>query len=153
MKAGEADSIEFEIPGTPVPKGRPRFSTFGKYPKAYEPHKTAVYENWVAVCYMEACPGEKPLEGAVIVEITAYFPLNKGDYNSKGEPNRRGMAKLSNGEPHTKKPDLDNLIKSILDGLGKANAWRDDSQVVAINARKAYSEEGRAIVRIIHEVR
>ena len=40
---------------------------------------------------------------------------------------------------HSKKPDLDNLIKATLDAMTQAGAWRDDSQVSTIRASKQYA--------------
>lgn len=60
-------------------------------------------------------------------------------------------------EQPTVKPDLDNCIKSILDGLNPhqetygitKGAWADDGQVVEIHAVKRYTDgEEKAIVRI-----
>jgi len=52
---------------------------------------------------------------------------------------------------HTKKPDLDNLIKLIKDACNKI-IWKDDAQVVSIFAEKVYSETPRKEVIIYHEV-
>lgn len=41
---------------------------------------------------------------------------------------------------HTVKPDLDKLIRAILDSLTNV-AYKDDSQVMKINAIKGYSDE------------
>ncbi len=40
-----------------------------------------------------------------------------------------------------RKPDLDKLIRSTLDGIGEAGIWRDDAQVVELTAVKAYPGE------------
>lgn len=40
---------------------------------------------------------------------------------------------------HTKKPDIDNLEKSVLDGLQNSGVISDDSQVVVKSSRKVYS--------------
>lgn len=42
--------------------------------------------------------------------------------------------------PHVK-PDLDKLIRSILDSGTTAGLWKGDEQVIMINAFKTYSEE------------
>jgi crossover junction endodeoxyribonuclease RusA len=38
--------------------------------------------------------------------------------------------------PATKKPDIDKLARAILDAIGSAGMWRDDSQVVTLWAQK-----------------
>jgi Holliday junction resolvase RusA-like endonuclease len=43
--------------------------------------------------------------------------------------------------PHTKKPDLDKLVRSVKDALSKV-VWQDDSQVVEVFARKEYAAPG-----------
>jgi Holliday junction resolvase RusA-like endonuclease len=40
--------------------------------------------------------------------------------------------------PKTKKPDIDNLTKAILDALNGI-AWNDDAQVAQITAKKVWS--------------
>ena len=39
-----------------------------------------------------------------------------------------------------RKPDLDNVVKAILDGLANGGAIRTDSRVVEIHARKEYGD-------------
>lgn len=46
------------------------------------------------------------------------------------------------GTPHTKKPDLDNLIKNLLD-RGTGILWTDDSRLSSIVAKKKWSEKPR----------
>lgn len=42
---------------------------------------------------------------------------------------------------HTKKPDLDKLVRAVKDALTGV-MWTDDSQVMEISARKVYANEG-----------
>ena len=46
-------------------------------------------------------------------------------------------------EPHTKKPDLDNLTKQLKDAMTRLQFWSDDRQVVRIACEKRYGEQGR----------
>ena len=55
----------FTIYGEPVPKGRPRFSTRGKFPVAYTPEKTKIYESDVGMMAKAAMGASEPLEGAL----------------------------------------------------------------------------------------
>ena len=47
---------------------------------------------------------------------------------------------LSGQIRHTKRPDIDNISKIVMDALNGI-AWHDDSQVISILARKQYAEE------------
>ena len=47
----------------------------------------------------------------------------------------------------TKKPDLDNVIKAVLDALNGV-AYKDDSRIVRIEARKEYSDSPRLEIHI-----
>ena len=47
----------------------------------------------------------------------------------------------------TTKPDLDNLIKSILDPLNGV-FWRDDSIIIKLEATKSYGDTARIEVEI-----
>lgn len=44
---------------------------------------------------------------------------------------------LEGRKQHTVKPDLDNLVKAILDALNGV-AWHDDAQVVELHISKQY---------------
>ena len=45
----------------------------------------------------------------------------------------------------TKKPDVDNVVKSIFDGLNKV-AFKDDTQIVELHCSKRYSYTPRVEV-------
>ena len=47
----------------------------------------------------------------------------------------------------TKRPDVDNVIKCVADGLNGI-AWRDDSQIVSVLANKFYSTRPRVEIEI-----
>lgn len=78
---------------------------------------------------VEAClpvlNGTPPLEGPVGVSVLFLLPRPKSAPRRVTEP-----AKL---------PDLDKLVRALLDGLTTAGAWRDDAQVVTIGASKAFA--------------
>ena len=74
-------SISFNIPGEPQGKGRPRFSTRGGFVKTYTPEKTASYENFVKVCYLNEFYDFK-ITGEIDAEIIAYFSIPK-NFNKK----------------------------------------------------------------------
>ena len=133
--------ITFAIYGEPVPKGRPRFSTRGKFPVAYTPEKTKAYEFEVGMMALAAMGGTKPLEGALEAFIYVTFAV-PASYSKK-----RLEACLSDIEKHTKKPDLDNVIKSVIDGMDKI-VCDNDSQITSIHATKVYGEVEKVEVMV-----
>lgn len=126
------------VEGEAIGKPRPRAALVGGRARVYTPSKAKEFEYKVAEEYRSRYRGIPPSTKPMEVEIVAYFGLNKGDYNSKGEPNKNGNAKLNGELLHTKKPDADNLAKAILDGLNGV-AWVDDTQVVKLTVAKTYS--------------
>jgi len=131
--------IMFTIYGEPVPKGRPRFSTRGKFPVAYTPEKTKNYESDVAMMAKAAMGASEPLEGALEAFIYVTFPV-PASYSKK-----RTEACLSDSEKHTKKPDLDNVVKAVLDGMSDI-VFLSDSQITSIHATKVYGEVAKVEV-------
>ena len=133
-------TFTFEIVGEPQGKGRPRFSTRGGFVKTYTPEKTASYENFVKVCYLNKYKGQK-LDGEIIAEITAYFSIPKSFSKKKRSEAIEGKIMP------TKKPDTDNIAKTILDSLNGI-AFEDDKQVVALLVKKLYGEEAKVVVTL-----
>lgn len=136
--------ITFEVLGKPQAKGRPRFARMGGFVKTYTPKETLEYENKVKLAYLSQIKGQdyKEYAGQVKVSIWAYF-----------EPIKSISKKKYNeilGTAHLKRPDLDNIQKSILDGLNGV-AWKDDSQIYNIQAYKYYDKEEKVIVEIEYE--
>ena len=106
------------IPGPPVPCGRPRLSLDGH---AYMPDRTRKYERSVRHFAKAAFPS--PIEGPV--RLTAVFYCH----------NRQ-------------RRDVDNLLKSIMDGINGI-AFADDSQVVSQSALKLVDKNfPRAVVDV-----
>lgn len=126
----------FEIEGDPVGKGRPKFSSRGGFARAYTPKKTIDYEKKVIECYT----GEK-FEGALRVEITAYYPIPKATSKKNREKMLKGEIKCE------KKPDIDNIAKIILDALNGI-AYEDDKQVVSLLVNKMYGEVPKVAVSL-----
>ena len=130
----------FNIPGKVQAKQRPRFN--GKY--AYTPDRTANYENWVKICYLEKYRNEKPLVAPLRIKIIAFYEIPKS--TSK----KRRQQMLDNKIYPTVKPDTDNIAKSILDSLNGV-AYLDDKQVVSLTVEKKYEEEASVSVWISEE--
>lgn len=130
--------ISLTIPGEPVAKARPRVTRSGI---AYTPAKTKNYETLVQELFIINYPKQALLDGQLEVKLDAYFTIPK----STSQKRKLLMAK---GEIRpTKRPDLDNVAKSVLDALNSL-AYGDDSQIVSLNVNKYYSDKPRVEVEI-----
>lgn len=140
------NSLTFTIPGAPHGKGRPRATRFGKGIRLYTDAKTASYEGLIAYAAQQALQGRAPLAGPLVVTVLVRLapPVSTS---------RKMAAAMLAGEIcPTKKPDLDNIIKSVLDGLNGV-AFGDDAQVCWINAGKVYAAMAGVDVTIHEEQR
>jgi crossover junction endodeoxyribonuclease RusA len=72
-----------------------------------------------------ALPG--PLAGPLEVRATFVLPRPPSAPKSRWAPE--------------KKPDLDKLLRALLDACTTAGAWIDDAQVVTVTASKVYATE------------
>lgn len=124
----------FTVPGEPVGKGRPKFSTAGGFAKAYTPKKTATYENLVKLSFTEQCGETHMLEGPLIVIIDAYYSIPKSVSKKKARLMKEGEILPE------KKPDCDNIAKVILDALNTI-AYKDDAQVTSLTVHKHYEND------------
>ena len=125
------------IPGRPVPKGRPRLGKHG----VYTPETTAEAEKVLQVCFKQACP--VPLEGSLELGVSFYF--RRPDSWRKEQ---RTATDEDGAEPwRLGRPDLDNLLKLLKDA-GNGILWKDDAQVVKIDAVKVYGAENETVVNL-----
>lgn len=124
----------FEAPGEPRGKMRPKASSFGGHARVYTPSKQIEYENWVRLCYEREFPDAEPFDGPLMVSMVISLPV------PKSESKKRRALMLEGRILPTKKPDIDNVMKSVLDALNGI-AYRDDSLICEATARKRYAEE------------
>ena len=130
---------EFEVPGKITGKGRPRVNTTTAI--AYTPAKTKEYEELVKQYFIIKYRMINPLEGRIKINITAYFSVPKNT-SKKQEENM-----LNNTISPTKKPDIDNIAKIILDALNKL-AFKDDNQITKLEIEKKYGTEEKISVKV-----
>lgn len=123
--------LKFNVIGKIQPKQRPRFVRKGAYIQTYTPEATLKYQKLVADSYLMEYGNLKPLTGALIVEIGAFFNVPKS-YSKK-------KRKELYGTPNTQhNGDIDNVAKSVLDGLNGV-AWDDDTIVYDLHITKWYT--------------
>jgi Holliday junction resolvase RusA-like endonuclease len=111
--------FSFFVEMKPQAKGRPRFARGGR---AYTDAKTRKAEDLIAVSGKQEFIGP-PREGPLLLEVDFYFNPPK---SMKEIPFWRD-----------KRPDLDNLLKTVKDSM-QPWAFNDDAQVVCTICRKLY---------------
>ena len=124
--------IHFEVKGDPKGKGRPRFTRAGKFTRVYTDKQTLDYEALIKFFAAEAMGSTDPLETPVCVFLYIRHAVPQS-YSKK-----RTEACLSGLEQPCKKPDIDNIAKTFLDGMNGA-IFKDDTQVVDLHVKKVYS--------------
>ena len=129
--------VRFSVPGNPQPKERPRASVVSGIARIYTPSRTLKYEHLVASCLpSEPVPGPAV---RVIMRVVLPRPKARPQWMPKWlwqqmEPYHRGAA------------DLDNCIKSVLDGMDK---WLgNDRAVVELRAVKVCGDNPRVDVSV-----
>lgn len=130
---------EFEVPGKVIGKGRPRLNSYTGV--VYTPTRTKDYESLVEQYFLLKYPRYKALEGRIKVNIIAYFSIPKT--TKKADINEM----LENNISPTKKPDIDNIVKAILDSMNKF-AFKDDNQITKLEVEKKYAIEDKVYVKI-----
>lgn len=127
------------MPGEPRGKGRPRFTRYGH---AYTDSETRSYEEKIIAFYLKLV-GSFRFENDtfVSVDVTAIYPIPKN-------ATKASIAAIDEGKIlPKKKPDIDNVIKIVLDSLNGI-AYKDDSQVVMVSGKKLYGHEPKLIIKM-----
>lgn len=129
MKRGEK-LFELIVLGTPRPKSRPRFvkgrvvSTTGTHESLWKSHLQSEIRKVRPL---------KPYDGALMVDASFYFEAKDSD-------------RL--GEPHTFKPDKDNLEKLCLDVLKGDKVITDDCRVAGGEVTKEWQMRGGVVIAV-----
>ena len=134
--------IEFTIPGKVIGKGRPHFVK--KTGVAITPQQTRGYESLIRDVALPLMGGHQPWEGCVSVQIAAKYKIPKS-WSKKD----RELALAGKVPP--KKPDVDNVVKIVLDALNRV-VYLDDTQVTHCVVTKDWDEEQDSLFVFMEEL-
>lgn len=134
--------VSFVVPGEAVGKGRPRVSTIGGHARMFTPQKTANYETLIAMAAQQAMAGRELIGGPVLVEMKIMVSV------AASWSKKKTAEALAGDVMPTKKPDADNVLKAICDGINGI-VFKDDVQVVNVSLSKRFSETPGVSVRVI----
>jgi Holliday junction resolvase RusA-like endonuclease len=132
------ERLTFEVVGIPAPQGSKRAYVRGT--KAVLVESSDKVKPWraaVAWTARQATRESSWYTTAAAVTIAIDFTL----------PRPKSLPKRI--VDHVKKPDIDKLIRSTLDGISDAGTiWNDDSQVTKVIASKKYGDATGALIGI-----
>jgi Holliday junction resolvase RusA-like endonuclease len=122
--------MRFEIKNI-EPMGAVRMTTRGKYVK----DNAKRYLNYKSIIYSEVLSQLNgvyaPMDEAIGISIVFHMPI-PASWSKKKKVEAVGKF-------CTTKPDVDNLLKGLLDALNGL-LWVDDNRIVAVDVRKEYAE-------------
>ena len=120
-------SLTVSVLGIPVPQGSmrslgPRRMVHSNADKLRPWRDTVAWE----VRYTMLLGGSvEPLVGPLHMDVQFVLPRPKSAPKVRWAPDR--------------KPDLDKLLRALLDAVTAGGAWTDDAQVVSLTASKVYA--------------
>lgn len=120
------------IPGKPYPLRRPRRAKNGGM---FDPVENREAKKLIGMIARQQV--KQPYAGPV--EVHCLFKFARPKSHSKTNP----------PPYHQTKPDVDNLVKTVLDAMSWI-VWEDDKQVVSLSAAKVWTTgEAETIVQIV----
>lgn len=134
-------ALQFTVPGQPQGKGRPRIGRVGPHARMFTPAKTAAYEALVALAAQEAMGSRELITGPVQCALSLRCQIPSSWSRRKRE------AALAGELRPTTRPDADNVVKAVFDGLNGV-AWHDDVQVVELSVAKVYADTPGVFVTV-----
>jgi Holliday junction resolvase RusA-like endonuclease len=130
-----AGQLQLHIPGEPVAKKRPRFARRGKFVMTYNDQETEEGKFIAQVLFQ--INGHEPFQGPLSVDVGFYVGRPKAHY---GTGKNEGVLKPSAPKHCLNVKDVDNYLKFAFDCLNEV-AWKDDRQVVMVQAGKWYADD------------
>ena len=128
--SGCVEHMALFIPGEPVAKARPRVMRNGH---AYTPKKTEDAERNIRAAWIGKY-GDRPADHPVEMRIEFVYEIPKSWSKKKKMWASTGVISK------TSRPDIDNLVKTVMDALNGI-AYVDDSLIRRVEASKRYKRE------------
>lgn len=129
--------LDVIVPGPPVPQGSKRHVGNGRMIESNAEKLRPWRELAVSLIEQQVPSG---WNAGLPMTVTAVFCLPRTK-NHFGTGRNSGVLKESAPQHVTKKPDVDKLLRAVLDVCTIAGVWRDDSQATSVTGTKRYTTE------------
>lgn len=133
--------MNFIVEGKPIGKARPRVTTRGGFARAYTPKPTTEYETQIKTAFLLSDKKGLDFNKPIKIAVVAAYEIPKSFSRKEREQALQRQIKPC------VKPDIDNVIKTVLDALNDL-AYADDKQVTMVKATKLYGERAYICVEI-----
>lgn len=136
--------ITFKVNGSPVAQPRPRVfkDKMGKS-RAVNSSKSVNYKRLVKITARNEMVRQhiQMTDKPVALDICFVFTPPKSYTKKK-------LKAIETGELlYTKKGDIDNLVKGVMDSMNQV-VYKDDAQVVTLSANKEYGKTDHVLVKV-----
>ena len=123
--------LKFRVPGQPVPQGSMR--AYGRHVVHANGPRLLPWRAAVTAAAQAAITEHGEWDGRHPMRVDAVFTFAPLQKHFRG-------GSLRSDAPYYRstRPDLDKLIRAVLDALTDAGVWADDAQVVMITSRKTF---------------
>ena len=133
-------------PGTPKALARHRYK-IGKGKKTMNSYNPSKDDQQAFINSVQGQLPNIPWTGPISIQINFFFPRPRDHYKKVGGVYTSSLKKSAPMQ-YTRRPDIDNLAKFVLDALNKL-AFEDDAQVVHLSATKQFADERGARTEVI----
>jgi Holliday junction resolvase RusA-like endonuclease len=124
------------VRGVPKAQPRPRMTTSGH---VYNPDTATAWKELIQASFMQV--RKQAITLPVHLKVSFFLP----------RPKRMADEEAHRSIPHVHKPDVDNLLKAVMDSMTEAGVWKDDALVFATEAAKWYAQGDKTGAQIIVE--
>lgn len=131
--------LDFHVIGAPAPQGSKKAIVLkkGKHAgRAVVVEDSKHVKPWraaLAAAISEAMGSRLAFDGPLALHLRFVLPA----------PPSLSRKELARGP--CKKPDLDKLVRAVMDAITDAGAWADDGRVVHLDVWKRYAAAGEAL--------
>jgi Holliday junction resolvase RusA-like endonuclease len=133
--------VELVIAGAPKGKDRPRMNR--KTGAVFTPKQTKLAETVIIDAWVAAGSPRVPADAAARIEVVCQQKRPRGHYRKGGGLNTEGFR---HPLPR-RKPDVDNVLKLVMDALNR-RAYRDDVDIVEATVRREWADWEGTTVRV-----
>jgi Holliday junction resolvase RusA-like endonuclease len=122
------------VNGIPRAQPRPRMTASGH---VYNPHSADAWKEIIRTAFNSF--HKPPITTPIRLRVNFFLPRPKA---------LKGGVSI----PHAKKPDVDNLLKAVMDAMTVAKVWKDDALVYVTEASKWYAADKTGAHIIVESV-